>query len=454
MSDMDFTSFRRLMERASWTPEQIRAFQQDKLKKALRHAAAASAYYRETIGALVERDAPLEAMPVLTKSDLVANFDRIVTDPRLSQAVLRDHLFGPQAGELLFDEFHVAATGGTSGEVLAFAYDEPAWQALTLNVFRLRMTFDSPDWMSLRSVSIAGTSPIHFSTQLVKAARDRSPTMPEVSVTTPIEVAVAKLNDYQPESISTYPSFLRMLAHEQRMGRLRIAPVVVRSGAEALTQDIRDLVNEVWGVPVVDTYVCTEVGMMARDCVHFTGKHLAEDLAFYEVVDADNQRVEPGVQGAKVLVTTFANSLIPLVRYELTDAITLANGRCACGSPFARIAAIGGRLEDHLRFTRKGGGQTETSSLWLRAPVMAIPGVRQFQLVQESGTLVATISVFPDYDAETACQRVRDKLLHTLDGLDIVCEVSVHLVGDIPRVGMAQKEVSVRRQSLVSGQDP
>ena len=66
-----------LMERDHWTRRQLLAYQQERLQAVLQHAVATSEYYRETIGHLVDRGAPLEEYPVLTKGQLVANFERI-----------------------------------------------------------------------------------------------------------------------------------------------------------------------------------------------------------------------------------------------------------------------------------------------------------------------------------------------------------------------------------------
>ena len=96
---------------------------------------------------------------------------------------------------------------------------------------------------------------------------------------------------------------IRRLAEEQRAGRLRIAPKLFRSAAEALAPDVKDLVEEVWKAPIADGYTATETGIMAVDCEHRSGMHIAEDLVVLEVVDAENRPVLPGSQGARMLAT-------------------------------------------------------------------------------------------------------------------------------------------------------
>ena len=55
--------------RLNWSREQLQAYQQERLKAILQHAAAASPYYREKIGSLVAANAPpVEVRTVLSRS--------------------------------------------------------------------------------------------------------------------------------------------------------------------------------------------------------------------------------------------------------------------------------------------------------------------------------------------------------------------------------------------------
>src|SRR5262245_22943183 len=105
----------RLTARDNWTRPQLLAYQRQRVPETLQHAVMSSAYYRETIGHLVARQVPLEELPVLTKNQLVSNFDRIVTDSRLRLADIERHLAGARAADLLFGQYRACATGGTTG---------------------------------------------------------------------------------------------------------------------------------------------------------------------------------------------------------------------------------------------------------------------------------------------------------------------------------------------------
>jgi len=67
----------------------------------------------------------------------MAEFDRIVTDRRLRLANAERHLAGERAGEPLFGEYRVVASGGTTGVRGVVVYDQPAWEVAVASILRL-----------------------------------------------------------------------------------------------------------------------------------------------------------------------------------------------------------------------------------------------------------------------------------------------------------------------------
>ena len=64
-------------------------------------------------------------------------------------------------------------------------------------------------------------------------------------------------------------------------------------------------------------------------------------------------RSPPGVRSDKVYVTGLFNTTLPLIRFELTDQVTLLDRPCPCGSAHRLIADVQSRLDDV--FTYPGG---------------------------------------------------------------------------------------------------
>lgn len=244
---------------------------------------------------------------------------------------VEEHLNGSNPGALLHGSYRVAATGGTTGEKGLAVYDEDSWLSAIGNTLRFQKVVGIDE--TTQSMGVFASSPVHISHRIGAEIRALRPAAPRLNVLMPIADVVTGLNVYQPEVVSTYPSFVRVLANEQFAGRLRIKPRLLRTSAETLTSEIREVAYEAWGALVANSYTCTEAGAMGHECALCDGLHLAEDSFVFDVVDADNQPVPNGTTGAKLLVTTLTNRALPLIRYEISDVVTFATDPCRCGLP-------------------------------------------------------------------------------------------------------------------------
>src|SRR5262249_14515309 len=69
----------------------------------------------------------LRELPVMTKGDLTAHFDEIVTDRRVTLDLVNGHLASLTSDAYLLDEFHALASGGSSGVRGVFVWGWDAW---------------------------------------------------------------------------------------------------------------------------------------------------------------------------------------------------------------------------------------------------------------------------------------------------------------------------------------
>jgi len=106
--------------------------------------------------------------------------------------------------------------------------------------------------------------------------------------------------------------------------------------------------------------------------------HLTDDLVVVEPVDVDGHPVPPGVESAKVYVTSLFNPVLPIIRYEITDQVTVIDEPCRCGSQHRPIADIQGRLDD--RFTYPGGVVVHPHVF--RSVLARQPRVTEYQVTQ------------------------------------------------------------------------
>jgi len=408
-----------LTARDRWSREQLVEHQRARLRALVRHAVSASPYYREALGRdAAVGDVPLRGLPTLSKATLMEEFDRVVTDPRLRMANLEAHLAGPEATRPFLGEYRVLSTSGTTGLRGVFVYTGDEFTRWVAPV--IRATARMGVTPATRLVGIGAPGTLHLTKQqfaVLQAGREGAP---QLSVTTPMPEMVEALNAYRPEALLGYPSVAALLAEEQLEGRLRIEPRLVALGGEVLTEDMRRRVDAAWGVRPFEVYAATEAPVLASSAPGHAGLHLCEDLLVVEVVDERNRPVPPGTPGYKVLVTNLVNHAQPLIRYELSDSVTLADGPDPTGRPYGRIARVDGRSDDILHLPAPAGGEIQVHPYRLRAPFLGFPDVRQYQVLHDRRGLHVRVVLRPSAPRETTAS-VRAALVREL-----------HAVGAVP----------------------
>jgi phenylacetate-coenzyme A ligase PaaK-like adenylate-forming protein len=389
------------LARTAWSPQRLAAHQQGALAALLRHAVAASPYYRRVLGPDPAR-VPFGQLPTLSKATLLEQFDEIVTDRRLTRAVLDAHLAGPHATQPLHGHL-VLSTSGSTGVPAVFVYSPAEMASAVAGLVRAMTLLGVTP--STRLLGIGSPSAVHISRHLVAGlVAGRSSGAAGLSATTPIPQLVEAFNAYQPDAFPANAGVAALLAEEQLAGRLRIAPRIVACTSEVLSADMRARIRAAWQVEPHQLYATTEAGVLASTGPQHSGLHLWEDLALVEVVDAAGRPVRPGTIGQKVLVTNLVNRIQPLIRYEISDLVTLTGDPDPAGWPFRRIAAVGGRTDDVLQLPAAGGGTVAVHPFHLRAPFAAFVDVVQYQIVQHDRSLSVSVLLRPAAPADTTAR--------------------------------------------------
>jgi phenylacetate-coenzyme A ligase PaaK-like adenylate-forming protein len=345
------------LDRLAWSADRLRAERNLRLRKLLEIARATSPWHRARlstvdVGAIDENR--LRVLPVMTKTDLIAHFDEIVTDRRVTLDLVNAHLASLTSDAYLLDEFHALASGGSSGVRGVFVWGWDAWAiGWLMNLRRqVRDALSDPDPDSRPPVLmiVAADNPAHFTGAQGRTFASPALQVCHFPVTLPLEAIVEGLNRINGRTLMAYASMLATLVAEARAGRLTISPRRIIAVAEPLLPEVRDAVRETWGAPIANSWGTSEGGVVARGCYRDTGMHLADDLLIVEPVDENGEAVPCGSESAKVYVTNLFNPLLPLIRYEITDQVTFLDEPCACGSAHRRIADIQGRLDDVFRY--------------------------------------------------------------------------------------------------------
>jgi phenylacetate-coenzyme A ligase PaaK-like adenylate-forming protein len=389
-----------LLTHDAWSRDQLLTYQRGRLRKLLEHAVSASPYYRKVLGPdALDPEVDLEDLPTLPKATLMEHFDHVAADRRLRLAELEAHATGPNPGALFAREFHVFMTSGTTGRRGVFPQTRAEFAQWVAACWRVFSRFGLRP--GARAVGIAAPTPLHITQKLFRALGGFGVGRPELTATLPMPALVDALNHDQPEAILSLVSVVGALATEQLEGRLSMRPRWAAVSSEVVTEDARRRIGGAWGTEPIEVYSSTETLVMASEAPERVGLHVSEDLIVLEVVDERDRPVPPGVPGHKLLVTSLVNRALPLIRYEIADAVTLASGPDPTGRPYQRILRVDGRSDDILRFPAAAGGEAVVLPHRLRVPFARLPEVTQYQIVREPGRLMIRVVLDARASVET-----------------------------------------------------
>jgi putative adenylate-forming enzyme len=435
---------RRLRRRDSSSRPQLIAHQERALAVLRTHAYAHSPFYRRFHAGRL--DAPLSELPVLTKAQLMEEFDEAVTDRAVRLDAVERHLAVLRGDELFRGRYRVCATAGTTGRRGIFLWDRSEWVDVLASYNRAQEWGGARAGLTRRMTTavVSSTNPTHQSAR-VGASID-SAWLPTVRIDSGDDLAsiVLRLNRRQPRTLVAYASMLRVLAEEQIAGRLAIAPEFVFSASEVLTRSTRDAATAAWGRQPRDVYAATETAAIAAECGQHPGMHLFEDLVFTEVVDEANRPVPPGVYGAKVLVTVLFSRTLPLIRYEMTDSIQVAaEHNCPCGRPFGLLAGVQGRAQEALQFATAGGGERTVQPVVVHH-VMDRATSAGWQVVQRPDGLDVLLVRPRNVDPPSLAANLRSAI--AAQGV-VVPNVRVREVESVPRTALGKAPLITRAKS-------
>lgn len=294
----------------------------------------------------------LRELPVTRKPDLMREFDDWLTIRSLPLDRARDHLRDIRKLGVPIVDVAIFQTSGTSGEpavvVLPSSFLEYSFGILMARFDRYhRKLVREIRKLGVR-VTITGGNGHFAGVGFNKLVRHLHPRLARVLTFIEAEQSIGRLVEQlnaipKVSSIVTYPSMLPILAKEKEAGRLQIEPVVISTGGEILTDNLRARVRRAFPslkYGFIDTYGCTECLVLSFEC-SCGRKHVNEDWVILEAVDEAMRPVPDGTLSATVLLTVLANDVQPFIRYDLGDCLRFYTDPCPCGSPFRSFQVEG-----------------------------------------------------------------------------------------------------------------
>ena len=225
VTDGLFSAARRLR----WSADRLAAERERRLRELLSWSVERSTFHAERLGDIDANrftEADLPSLPIMTKADLMDNFDEAITDPALTLGLVNTHVDELDDDDYLLNQYRVIATSGSTGARGLFVYGWEDWTTFVLIATRWGQGADSlPFNASVGTLFASNTK--HVSGALHAFFRDLTGNgatpVTHLPVTLPLPEIVAGLNAAQPVVLQGYPSAMHLLALGPRLVASRSA---------------------------------------------------------------------------------------------------------------------------------------------------------------------------------------------------------------------------------------
>lgn len=319
------------------SPEQIRAWQDERLVKQVRHVWDNVPYYRNK---MEEKG--------ITPDD-IKGVDDLYKLPLLSKADLRDAYPYGLLGMPLSDCVRIHSTSGTTGKrVVAFytQHDVDLWEDCCARaIVAAGGTKEDIVHVAYGYGLFTGGAGLHGGSHKVGCL-----TLPMSSGSTDRQLQF--MTDLGSTILCCTPSYAAYLAesiHERGL-RDQIKLKAGIFGAEAWSEDMRRDIENSLGIKAYDIYGLTETSGpgVAFECEAQTGMHINEDHFIAEIIDPDTEEVLPLGSKGELVFTAITKEAFPLLRYRTRDICVLNREKCPCGRTHIKMSKPMGRSDDML----------------------------------------------------------------------------------------------------------
>ncbi|TDS14523.1 phenylacetate-CoA ligase [Sphingobacterium paludis] len=325
------------------TAVEIKAYQEELLRRQLHYLNEKSPYYR----ALFAKH-EIDVSRIQTLEDL----SRIPTTSKDDIQQHNEEFFCVEPSEVI----DYCSTSGTLGRPVSFGLTEHDLERLAYNESR-----------SFRTIGIAKGDIVQLMTTMDRrfmaglayflGLRKLGAGILRVGSGVP-QMQWDSILQYKPRFLIAVPSFLlKMIEYAEQHGidyRNSSVERVLCIGESLRDQHLQDTlltkrIREKWPIHLHSTYASTEMGAAFTECAAFQGGHVHEDLIITEVLDEFENPVPDGESG-ELVITTLGVQAVPLLRFKTGDVVRRYSEPCTCGRNTYRIGPVEGRKQHMVKY--------------------------------------------------------------------------------------------------------
>ncbi len=322
----------------SYTPEEIRQLQLERLQSTLHRVRRRVAFYKKRFQDIGFNPDHFESLEDIRKIPFTTEAD-------LSNAYPYGMFCIP-----LRDVVRIHTTTGKGSEPIVLGTTERDLTNRAHLLARVYATLglDAEDVFQITLRYGLGTGAFAFHDAARKLGASTIPT--SVGHT---DKQLKIMRDFGTSCLIATPGYARILL--EAMETQEITPSMLRLKAILLTgepwdQSLADELEQGFQTPVYDIYGLSAVcgPGIAAQCHEQQGLHLQEDMVYAEIIDPETGDSLPDGQWGELVLTTLAEEAVPVIRYKTGDRARFLPSPCGCTSSFRCLDHISGRVDDVL----------------------------------------------------------------------------------------------------------
>ncbi|AUP79575.1 phenylacetate--CoA ligase family protein [Flavivirga eckloniae] len=329
------------IEKAS--TEEIKSFQEEKLKLLLNYLNKHSAFYKRMFN---EHDIninnintleDLTTIPTTSKDDLQQYNDDFICVPRKE---IIDYV----------------TTSGTLGEPVTFALTDNDLKRLAYNE---AISFACAGVSEDDTIQLMTTIDRRFMAGLAYflGARELGAGIIRVGNGIP-ELQWDSILKFKPTYIIVVPSFLLKLIEYAQQNNIDVNASGIK-GAICIGESLRNedfslnllaiKIKNTWDIELYSTYASTEMNTAFTECEQQQGGHHHPELIIIEILNDEDKPVQEGETG-ELTITSLGVEAMPLLRFKTGDVVRAHTDACLCGRNTVRLSPVLGRKKQMIKY--------------------------------------------------------------------------------------------------------
>ena len=318
--------------------EQIKALQEEKLKKQVKHVYEHVPYYRDLMDKKGVKPEDIKTLDDIQKLPFISKYDLRETYPYGMLAVP------------LTDCVRIQSTSGTTGKrVIAYytQHDVDLWEECCARaIVAAGGTKDDVVQIAYGYGLFTGGPGLNGGSHKLGSL-----TLPMSSGNTDRQIQF--IQDLKATILCCTPSYAAYIGETMKEKGIKPEDNTLKAGifgAEPWTEEMRRDIEKSLGIKAYDIYGLTETSGpgVAFECEEQRGMHINEDHFYAEIIDPETGEVLPEGQEGELVFTSLDKEAFPLLRYRTRDLCVLTREKCSCGRTHIRMKKPKGRSDDML----------------------------------------------------------------------------------------------------------